>query len=85
VFISIDGIDGAGKTSLAVALADWFNTTYNIEVVITKEPTSESPWAKELRQAALTVRLPRNVEIEYFHKDRLWHLESEIIPLLNDG
>lgn len=79
LFIAIDGIDGAGKTTLALALQKEFEP---LEVVITKEPTLESPWGQRLRQAAELGRLPKEQELEYFHQDRLYHIEHVIKPAL---
>lgn len=82
VFIAIDGIDGAGKTTLALALARIFEGQ---DPLVTKEPTSESPWGKELRRSAERGRFSRDKEIEYFHKDRLYHIETIIIPALKQN
>lgn len=82
MFITIDGIDGAGKTTLVVGLAKWLFESFGVSVLLTKEPTRSSPWAKKLRAAALTKRLPKEQELELFHKDRLWHLKHEIYPAL---
>jgi dTMP kinase len=82
IFIAIDGIDGSGKTTLSgqleILLADYDPET-------TKEPTAESEWGRRLRRSAQEGRLPRDVEIEYFHKDRLHHIRNFIIPCLEDG
>jgi dTMP kinase len=82
MFIAVDGIDGAGKTTLANQLAgrlvEW-------DPLITKEPTNASPWGRRLRESAQQGRLPRNEEVEYFHKDRLWHLANVIEPALEAG
>ncbi|MSO70764.1 MAG: dTMP kinase [Alphaproteobacteria bacterium] len=82
MFIVIDGIDGAGKTTLANLLAELLK---NRRPLVTKEPTNESEWGKRLRDSARLGRLPRDVEIEYFHKDRLAHLERTIRPALLEG
>lgn len=82
VFITIDGIDGAGKTTLANGLAARLFGSFGLNVLLTKEPTSRSPWAKKLRAAALTERMSKELELEYFHRDRLWHLKNVIFPAL---
>ena len=82
VFIAIDGIDGAGKTTLAAALA---SVLEHLDPLVTKEPTNDSPWGKELRRSAEKGRFSRNKEIEYFHKDRLYHIDNIILPALKQG
>jgi dTMP kinase len=85
LFITIDGIDGAGKTTLANGLASWLFATFSLNVLLTKEPTNRSPWSKKLRASALSQRLPRNQELEFFHKDRLWHIKHVIYPALKQN
>jgi dTMP kinase len=84
MFIAVDGIDGAGKTTLVGQLADRFRSA-GTTVVVTKEPTSESPWGQALKASADNGRLPREQEIEFFHKDRLHHIANIIQPALDAG
>lgn len=81
-FIAVDGIDGSGKTTLVGNLTIAFR---GYSPVVTKEPTQDSEWGKQLREAAHGGRLPRDIEIEYFHKDRLHHIEKIIKPALSAG
>ena len=55
LLIVIEGIDGAGKSTLARGLADELNKL-GIEPVLTKEPTN-GPHGTALRQSATTGRL----------------------------
>jgi dTMP kinase len=80
MFIAVDGIDGSGKTTLVQQLVARLK-----DAVPTKEPTDQSHWGQELRSAARNGRLPRDTEIEYFHKDRIRHIETMIRPALNAG
>ena len=82
MFIVVDGIDGAGKTTLVRQLSE---TLTSLEPVVTKEPTNKSEWGRTLRESATKGRLPRDEEIELFHKDRLWHIENVILPALNNN
>jgi len=84
MFIAVDGIDGAGKTTLVNRLSS-FLRQHGIEPVVTKEPTGESHWGRELRRAAREGRLSKVQEIEYFHRDRLHHLDEVIAPSLEQG
>jgi dTMP kinase len=82
LFIAVDGVDGSGKTTLARQLADLL-AEYN--PLVTKEPTADSEWGKKLRKSAQNGRLPREVELQYFHLDRLDHIKRVIQPALNEG
>jgi dTMP kinase len=82
MFIAVDGIDGSGKTTLVAALADWLKP---LAPVATKEPTNASVWGRRLRDSAVSGRLPKATEIEYFHRDRLQHLADVIRPALAVG
>jgi dTMP kinase len=79
VFIAVDGIDGAGKTTLVRLLARHLS---DLKPLVTKEPTDKSEWGRALRDSALRSRMPREREIEFFHKDRINHLSTEIKPAL---
>ncbi|HUN51926.1 MAG TPA: dTMP kinase [Candidatus Sulfotelmatobacter sp.] len=82
MFIAVDGIDGSGKTTLVAALAAWLRP---LDPVATKEPTGSSEWGRRLRDSAVSGRLPKATEIEYFHRDRLQHLADVIRPALAAG
>lgn len=82
MFIAVDGIDGAGKTTLVRRLA---HTFADLDTLATKEPTNTSEWGKALRNSATRGRMPGDQEVEYFHKDRIHHLNSEIGPALTAG
>jgi dTMP kinase len=82
IFIAIDGIDGSGKTTLANNIG---SVLPDFEPELTKEPTAESEWGRRLRKSAQEGRLPRDMEIEFFHKDRLHHIENFIRPNLQEG
>ncbi len=79
VFIVVDGIDGAGKTTLVQQLATQFA---GLDPVVTKEPTDASEWGRALRSSATRGRMACDQEIEYFHKDRLHHLRTLVKPAL---
>lgn len=82
MFIAIDGIDGAGKTTLVQQLAELLG---QLDPITTKEPTDASHWGQRLRVAAVEGRLPRDQELEFFCKDRLHHIENLIQPALQAG
>ncbi|MGB0577647.1 MAG: dTMP kinase [Alphaproteobacteria bacterium] len=82
MFIAIDGIDGAGKTTLAQEIC---RRLPQKSTILEKEPTDYTVWGKRLKESAAKGRLPKSVEIEYFHKDRLSHIEKVINPTIKNG
>lgn len=79
----IEGIDGAGKSTLARALASWLRERGRV-VVIDREPT-DGPHGRALRQSAKTGRLSAEAELDLFLKDRREHVEKVIAPALARG
>jgi dTMP kinase len=82
MFIAVDGIDGSGKSSLVRGIAA---VLAPLHPLTTKEPTDTSFWGQRLRTSAKEGRLPRMIELEYFHKDRLHHIATVIRPALERG
>jgi dTMP kinase len=82
MFFAIDGIDGAGKTTLVNYLREIFK---EFNPLLTKEPTNISEWGIKLREAAKEGRLTDKEELEYFKKDRQFHLTNRIEPALIEG
>ncbi|WP_269789597.1 dTMP kinase [Stenotrophomonas sp. Iso1] len=83
LLIAIEGIDGAGKTTLAHALARVLETA-GATVVLGKEPTN-GPWGTRLRESAATGRLSPEQEVEFLLHDRRQHVEDVIQPALARG
>jgi len=79
----IEGIDGAGKSTLARALAAWLRERGRT-VVIDREPT-DGPHGRALRESAKTGRLSASAELELFVKDRREHVANVIAPALARG
>ena len=78
--IAIEGIDGAGKTTLVNMLKAYFESLGR-EVVSRPEPTN-GKWGIKLRESAKSGRLSPEEELEYFLKDRQEHVETVIAPAL---
>ena len=82
ILIVIEGLDGAGLSTQAAALAEYLRGK-NKGVMLTKEPTT-SPIGKLIKSA-----LNRNPELSLFAlqllfaADRAEHLETEIEPALS--
>jgi len=81
--IAVEGIDGAGKTSVASLLAQWCGER-GLGCVISKEPTGLE-WGEELRRSAKEGRLTLERELELFLLDRRDHVERSIGPALEEG
>ncbi|HHW4678054.1 MAG TPA: dTMP kinase [Xylella sp.] len=83
MLVAIEGIDGAGKTTLAQALAVQLRCA-GLETVVSKEPTN-GPWGTLLRQSAATGRFSPEQEVDLLLRDRRQHVEELIIPVLARG
>ncbi|MDF1538670.1 MAG: dTMP kinase [Candidatus Thorarchaeota archaeon] len=77
----IEGIDGAGKTTVCdgVEQALLHNS---FDVVRLREPTNESPWGKEIRRRTPHGELTGQEEFDLYIKDRDWHVKNRILPAL---
>lgn len=86
VFISLEGIDGSGKSTQARRLAEALRAEDH-EVVLTREPGG-SPGAEEIRRLVLEGdpdRWSAETEILLFTAARRDHLEKTVRPALARG
>ncbi|WP_297488089.1 dTMP kinase [Thermococcus sp.] len=92
VFIVLEGIDGAGKSTQAKMLAEWFEERGQ-EVVLTKEPT-DTAFGKLIRRLVLTggrvgiidgAKISHEAEALLFAADRAEHIHKLIRPALEEG
>lgn len=81
LLIAIEGIDGAGKTTLARSLTAWLQGMGHA-VSASKEPT-HGQWGRQLRESAATGRLSVQDEVELLIKDRQEHVTFFIRPALD--
>lgn len=84
MFITIEGIDGCGKSTLATALAHHFSITKKI--LLTKEPGA-TELGKTLRSLLQqqTTPVDRRAEFLLFAADRAQHFAQIIMPALAEG
>lgn len=82
LLIAVEGIDGAGKTTVAATLAQWCGER-GLLCALSKEPTSLE-WGMKLRQSAASGRLTLAQELDLFHKDREQHSQDSITPALEE-
>lgn len=83
LLVAVEGIDGAGKTTIAGLLAQWCGER-GLGCMISKEPTGLK-WGNELRKSAKEGRLEIDREIELFILDRRDHVRRAIAPALQEG
>ena len=83
IFISFEGIDGAGKSSHVQAVADAF-THAKRQVVLTREPGG-TPLAEKLRDMVLHDNMDPLSEVLLMFAARRDHLQQVIEPALARG
>lgn len=85
-FVTVEGPDGSGKTSLVTLLADLLLQA-GVPVLTTREPGG-SPIAEQIRQIILDVRnvtMDARTEALLFAAQRRQHLVDRILPHLQAG
>jgi dTMP kinase len=82
VFVALEGIDGAGKSTQARHLASSF-AEQGYPVRLLHEP-SDSPWGRRLRDSLRAGRrvLSPSQELDLFLLDRRYHVAAHIQPAL---
>ncbi len=82
-FITFEGVEGAGKTTLTQRLAHWLQAQ-GIPVLLTREPGG-SALGKQLRPILLHEPLDAWAELFLFLADRRQHTLQVILPALEQG
>lgn len=82
-FITFEGIEGAGKTTLAGLLADWLHEQ-GVPVLTTREPGG-SPIGGYLRELILNHAVHPRAELFLFLAERAQHVSQVIRPALDAG
>lgn len=82
LFVAVEGPNGVGKTTIAAQLALRLATSTSRPVHLTGEP-SDTPLGRLLRQSE-SVLHGRSLALA-LAADRANHMETEIIPALDDG
>lgn len=85
LFITFEGIEGAGKTTLIQKLLAYFSSAGR-EVLLTREP-GDSVLGKKLRAIILNAEenICSGAELFLFLADRAQHVETVIKPALEQG
>ncbi|WP_396586322.1 dTMP kinase [Bermanella sp. R86510] len=83
-FITIEGIEGVGKTTNLQFIESWL-TDKNIPYIVTREPGG-TPLGEQLRQLLLHGdAVSSKTELLLMFAARAQHLEEVILPALNEG
>lgn len=83
MFITVEGIDGSGKSTQAKILKDNIEKT-GLKVLLTREPGGSSIGGI-IRKALLTKKMDSLTEFLLFASDRNEHIESIILPSIHNG
>jgi dTMP kinase len=86
LFVTFEGGEGAGKSTLAARLRDALKLETQTEVVFTREPGG-TPFGEELREVLLHHKghVTNRAELFLFLSARIQHLEELIMPALRRG
>lgn len=84
LLLVLEGIDGSGKTAVAELVVARL-TKEGFDAVKLHEPTSESKWGREIRARSPRGELSPAEELEFFMRDRDWHIRNRIQPALDAG
>ncbi len=83
-FITIEGGEGAGKSTCIESLADWLGL-HGIDVELTREPGGTSV-AEQIRELLLAPgKIPSDSELLLIFAARAAHLHDRIVPALAAG
>ena len=83
-FITLEGIDGAGKSSHLEHLCALARTRSGGEVLLTREPGG-TPFGQRLREVVLHHHTSSKAEAQVMFADRSAHVEGDIEPALVAG
>lgn len=83
ILVAIEGIDGTGKTTQVELLREVLTRAAE-KPIVSKEPTN-GRWGKLIKESASTGRLALHEELEAFINDRTEHVNSLVLPSLNEG
>jgi len=86
LFLSLEGSEGAGKSTSLKFIKQWF-ANHDIDLIVTREPGG-TPFAEEIRNLLLANReekVASDAELLLMYASRAQHCQQFIIPHLNKG
>ena len=84
-FIVVEGLDGSGKSAQVDLVIEYLKKNGK-DVVVTKEPTTDSESGRKVRQALRKEIFVEPFELQALYvQDRKEHLENKVIPALEAG
>lgn len=83
MFITFEGIDGAGKTT-QIALLEEYLSSQNIPLIVTREPGG-TPVGEKLRDIIKNDDISLDVELLLLYSSRLEHVNKVIKPGIEEG
>ena len=83
ILIVFEGIDGSGKTTQIIKVAESLRE-HNYQVSVTHEPNHNSKWGQLIQNKVKKHReeVAPETELEWYLNDRKWDLENNILPAL---
>lgn len=87
LFITIEGGEGSGKSSLIKGISSWLTDNAQTPHLVTREPGG-TPFGERLREAVLDTKsgkISLQAELLVFLAARLEHVEKVIVPHLDQG
>lgn len=86
MFITLEGVEGSGKSTQAQRLADWLRDEHRADVLLTREPGGTDV-TKQIREllADPDAILDSRAELLLFLADRAQHVATVIRPALERG
>jgi dTMP kinase len=85
LFITIEGIDGSGKTTQGLMLADHLSRVKGRHSLFTGEPWLGHPISRSIDHQEQATNIPDLTKLLLFGADRSIHVETVIKPALADG
>lgn len=82
IYVTVEGIDGCGKTTLVEALGD--RMAVENDVVVTREPRDDT-WTGEAVREALGRDTAPMTDLFLFYADRAENLRTTVVPALRAG
>ena len=85
-FITIDGVEGAGKSTQIAFICDYLKSR-QIDVVLTREPggTAVGEKIRELLLSNTTGKMHADTELMLMFAARNEHIQNKILPALENG